>query len=195
MNKITSILYMYSYGIVCSSHTLTHSLTHTHTPTHTHTHTSTCSYDTHSLEVTVIDDLLSLPSLNESHTSIAHSSPLQYARIMIKLAAICRTCHVSRCSHTCYDPPLSLLTNVVEILEPFISNLAPPCSHTLPQAHQHLATAYLWRAICTLEQQIRSEFMSGIYTCIYMLLWGVLYCNVYVYQHLCFPRWRKLESL
>ena len=124
---------------------------HTYTYTHTHTHTHSISHDTHSCEVTVVKELLSLHSLTDSHASLLHT-----ARLSTQLSTLCRSCHThSSCDHAPCEPPLALLDDTVALLEPLVTSLTPSHIHTLTQAHQHLATAYLWKAICTLEQNVR----------------------------------------
>ena len=132
-----------------------------HLPMNTHVHSY--SHDTHSCEVSVLKELLSLHSLSDSHNSL-----LQTARISTQLSTLCRACHTHAiCDHTPCEAPLTLLDEAVALLEPLVTSLTPSHTHTLTQAHQHLAMAYLWKALCTLEQNIRYILIQFIYMCKY----------------------------
>ena len=121
-----------------------------HTHTHTHTHNA-ISHDTHSCEVTVLKELLTLHSLTDSHASLLHT-----ARLSTQLSTLCRSCHAyATCNHAPCEAPLALLDDAVALLEPLVTSLPLSHTHTLTHAHQHLATAHLWKALCTLEQNIR----------------------------------------
>ena len=122
-------------------------ISHAHTRTHTHTY----RYDTHCGEVSVVQELLGLHSLTDSHSSLLHT-----ARLTTQLSTLCRSCHTHASSdHTPCKSPLSLLDDTVALLEHLITSLTQLHNHTLTRAHQHLATAYLWKAVCTLEQHVR----------------------------------------
>ncbi len=121
--------------------------------THMYTHHNAISHDTHSCEVTVVKELLTLhsESLTDSHTSLLHT-----ARLSTQLSTLCRSCHTySTCNHAPCEAPLALLDDAVGLLEPLVTSLPPSHTHTLTHAHQHLATAHLWKALCTLEQNVR----------------------------------------
>ena len=119
-------------------------------PNYYYYHIHTLSHDTHSCEVAVVKELLTLHSQTDSHSSILHT-----ARLSTQLSTLCRSCHAyATCSHAPCKAPLALLDDAVALLEPLVTSLPPSHTHTLTHAHQHLATAHLWKALCTLEQNI-----------------------------------------
>lgn len=95
------------------------------------------SQSSHIAIVTVLLDLITLHSHQDT--------PLVATHYRIQLACVCRHCTLL-CQHTQTLPPTALLAEALAILS----------SHTPSSlVHQGLATAHLWRAIVTAEQNMR----------------------------------------
>lgn len=103
------------------------------------------SHPMHSSELSVIHNLLDLYSHGDK------SSELNRARLTIELASISRQ----------YDStddlsgsPITLLDEAIALVEPLTTHTHSPFT-TVTQSYQHLATAYLWKAICTWEEHMK----------------------------------------
>ena len=91
----------------------------------------------HTAIVTVLCDLITLHTHQDTSLVAAH--------YRIQLACVCRHCTLL-CQHTQTLPPTGLLAEALAILS----------DHTPSSlVHQGLATAHLWRAIVTAEQNMR----------------------------------------
>ena len=99
----------------------------------------------HSCEQLVIRNLLDLYSHGDQF------SELNRARLTIELASISRQC---ASPDDMSGSPITLLDEAIALLEPLTTHTHSP-STTVSQSYQHLATAYLWKAICTWEEHMK----------------------------------------
>lgn len=102
------------------------------------------SQPSHTAIVTVLQDLITLHTHQDTLLVAAHYS--------IQLACVCRHCTLL-CQHTQTLPPTALLAEALAILS----------DHTPSSlVHQGLATAHLWRAIVTAEQNMRYACVTHV---------------------------------